>query len=297
MALDPIIISALAKQLGVDAQEIIVQALKTEALVSDATHKFLIYTAKNKQPKAFVLVSSTQKPNAIKSGHMKLCDLANKVGSKLAQNLLMPLEIGESNGLSYSIAAYHRPLHTTFLLKQIDNWRVRARLINWVIDVANITKVKANAVEAETQFIQPLLALSQAKGLKQAHKNIALEAIEAIKNGTWRPCFVSAHNDLWRGNVLSSDSAKFVLVDWDGVTLKGYAFYDLVRVADSFKLSKAKFQVALQQYCGVMACDTKQANYYLISAFAFLYSDLGNWQYERFLILLNDCMQYFEKNA
>ena len=28
-----------------------------------------------------------------------------------------------------------------------------------------------------------------------------------------------------------------------------------------------------------------------------LIADLGDWQYERFLILLNDCMEYFEMNA
>jgi Choline/ethanolamine kinase len=297
MALDSIIISALAKQLGVDAQEIIVQALKTEVLVSDATHKFLVYTTKNKQPQAFVLVSPTQKSNAIKSGYMKLCGLANKVGSKLAQNLLMPLEIGESNGLSYSISEYHRPLHTTFILKKIDNWRVRASLVNWIIDVARVTKTNASIAEIQTQFTQPLRALSQANGVKQAYKNIILETMEAINTGIWQPCFVSAHNDLWRGNVLSSNNTKFVLIDWDGVTLKGYAFYDLVRVAGSFNLSSAKFQVALQQYCGVMQCSKLQAKYYLISAFAFLYADLGDWQYERFLILLNDSMEYFEMNA
>jgi hypothetical protein len=291
------IISALAKHLNVDAQEIIAQALKTEELVSDATHKFLVYTTKSQQPKAFVLVSPTHKPNAIKSGHTKLCDLAKNVGSKLAQNLLMPLEIGESNGLSYSISAYHRPLYSTYLLRKLDNWRVRARLVNWVIDVAKATKVKASPAEIEAQFTLPLLALSQASGLNQTYKNMALDAVEAIKNGSWQPSFVSAHNDFWRGNVLSSDNTKFVLIDWDGVTLKGYAFYDFVRVADSFKLSKAKFQLALQRYCGVMACDKKQATYYLISAFAFLYADLGDWQYERFLILLNDCMQYFKINA
>lgn len=294
MALDSIIISAIAKQLSVEAHEIITQALKTEVLVSDATLKFLVYTTRNKQPKAFVLVSPAKKPNAIKSGHIKLRGLANNVGPKLAQNLLMPLEIGESDGLSYSISAYHRPLHTTFLLKQMDSWRVRASLVNWVIGVAKATKANASTAEIDTQFIQPLMALSQANGVKQAYKNSIIEAIEAINNGTWQPCFVSAHNDLWRGNVLSSNNTKFVLIDWDGVTLKGYAFYDLVRVAGSFNLSKAKFQVALQQYCAVMGCDKKQAKYYLISAFAFLYADLGDWQYERFLILLNDCMEYIE---
>ena len=297
MALDSIIISAIAKQLNVDTHEIIAQALKTEVLVSDATLKFLVYTSGNKQPKAFVLLSPAKKPNAINSGHMKLRGFANNVGTRLAQNLLMPLEVGESDGLSYSISEYHRPLHTTFLLKQIDNWHVRASLVNWVIDVAKATKANASVAEIETQFTQPLMALSQANGLKQAYKNVIVEAIEAINNGTWQPYFVSAHNDLWRGNVLSSNNTKFVLIDWDGVTLKGYAFYDLVRVLGSFNLSKAKFHMALQQYCAVMGCDEKQAKYYLISAFAFLHADLGDWQYERFLILLNDCMEYLEINA
>ena len=297
MVLDSIIISAVAKQLNVEPHEIITQALKTEVLVSDATQKFLVYTTSNKQPKAFVLLSPAKKPNAIKSGHIKLRGLANNVGTKLAQNLLMPLEIGESDGLSYSISAYHRPLHTTFLLKQMDNWRVSASLVNWVIDVAKATKANASVAEIDTQFTQPLMALSQANDVKQVYKNIIVAAIEAINNGTWQPCFVSAHNDLWRGNVLSSNNTKFVLIDWDGVTLKGYAFYDLVRVAGSFNLSKAKFRVTLQQYCAVMGCDKKQAKYYLISAFAFLHADLGDWQYERFLILLNDCMEYLEINA
>ena len=166
MALDSIIISAIAKQLNVDTHEIIAQALKTEVLVSDATLKFLVYTISNKQPKAFVLLSPAKKPNAIKSGHTKLCGLAKHVGTKLAQNLLMPLEIGKSDGLSYSISAYHRPLHTTFLLKQMDNWRVSASLVNWVIDVAKATKANASLAEIETQFTQPLVALSQANDVK-----------------------------------------------------------------------------------------------------------------------------------
>ena len=297
MALNPIIIAAIAKQLNVDAHTIHVQVLKTEVLVSDATLKFLVYTNGNKQPQAFVLLSPAKKPNTIKSGYTKLCGLAKQVGTQLAQNLLMPVEIGESDGLSYSISAYHRPLHNIVLLKQIDNWRVSTSLVNWVIDVANATKVNASVVEIESKFNQPLTALSQASGVKQAYKNTLIEAIEAINNGTWQPYFVSAHNDLWRGNVLNSKSTKFVLIDWDGVTLKGYAFYDLVRVAGSFKLNKAKFQNALQQYCDVMGCNKTQATYYLISAFAFLHANLGDWQYERFLILLNDCMEYFEANA
>ena len=114
MALDSIIISAIAKRLNVDTHEVVAEALKTEVLVGDATLKFLVYTTSNKQTKAFVLVSPAKKPNAIKSGYMKLHGLANNVGTKLAQNLLMSLEIGERDVISYSISEYYRPLYTTF---------------------------------------------------------------------------------------------------------------------------------------------------------------------------------------
>ena len=57
MALDSIIISAIAIRLNVDTHEVVAEALKTEVLVSDATLKFLVYTTRNKQPNAFVLLS------------------------------------------------------------------------------------------------------------------------------------------------------------------------------------------------------------------------------------------------
>ncbi len=297
MELDVNIVKALAKLLDVEAQEIIAQPLITEALVSDTTQKISISTSKNEPPKAFVLISATKTPNAIKSGYEKLCGLAEIIGPALAKNLLMPLQVAESNGLTYSISPFHRPLSTKWLLKNLDAWWVRRRLTDWVIGVAKASKTSATKTEVEVSFVQPLLALSQAEGLKLRYQKIALEAANAIKNGNWQPSFVCAHNDLWSGNVLSSKQHKFVLIDWDGVLLKGYAFYDLVRVTGSFGLKKTAFKKALQQYCKVMQCDEAQAKYYLISAFAALYADLGGWQFERFMILLEYCMEHLENNS
>lgn len=297
MDMDANIVRLLAKQLGVETQEIIAKSLKTEELVSDTTQKILISTSKSKSPEAFVLISAKNTPNAIKSGYEKLCGLADKIGPSLACNLLLPLQVAESNGLTYSISAYHKPLSTKPLLKKVDIWRVRRHLIHWIIGVAKATKIPTTQQETEISFILPLLALSQADGLKSGYKKTALDAVNAIKNGSWQPSFVCAHNDLWWGNVLSSKQHKFVLIDWDGVMLQGYAFYDLVRAASSFGIKKSAFKRTLGQYSCVMQCNETQAKYYLISAFAFLYSDLGGWQFERFLILLNDCMEYFETNA
>ncbi len=297
MDLDVNIVNALAKHLGVDADIIIAQPLNTEVLVSDTTQKFLICTGKNTRPKAFVLISAKNTPVAIKSGYEKLCGLAERIGPELAKNLLMPLAVAESNGLTYSISRYHPPLSNKFLVKELDFWKVRRPIINWVIGIARATKTIANKQEIEQHFMQPLLALSQAESIKSRHQKIILEAVEAIKNERWQPSFVCAHNDLWWGNVLTSKQHQFVLVDWDGVLLKGFAFYDLVRAASSFELKKTAFKKALQQYCSIMECNELQAKYYLISAIAYLHSDLGGWQYERFITLLEYCMDYLQEQA
>jgi hypothetical protein len=297
MVLDIHIVNTLAKLLNVEAREIIAQPLKAEILVSDTTQKISISTSKNALPKAFVLISAKNTPGAIKSGYEKLCGLAEIIGPALTKNLLMPLKVDMSNGLTYSISTFHKPLSSKRLLKKLDVWRVRRHLIDWVIAVAKASKVPASNTEIEERFVQPLLKLSQAQGLKPKHQKIALEAVNAIKNGSWQPSFVCAHNDLWWGNVLSSKQYKFVLIDWDGVMLKGYAFYDLVRAAGSFGLKKSAFKRALTEYCRVMQCDETQANYYLISSFASFYSDLGGWQYERFIMLLNYCMEYSKEHS
>lgn len=291
------IVEALAKQLDVEPQRIIAQPLKTEVLVSDTTQKISIGISKNGSPKAFVLISAAKTPSAIKSGYEKLCSLAEIIGPELSKNLLMPLHVSESNGLTYSISRYHKPLSSKLLLKNLDVWRIKRHLIEWVICVAKASKTPIAKTEIEVSFMQPLLVLGQVEGLKPKYQKIAFEAANAIKNGSWQPSFICTHNDLWWGNVLSSKQYKFVLIDWDGVLIKGYAFYDLVRAAASFGLKKAAFKKALQQYCMVMQCDETQAKYYLISAFAAFYADLGGWQFERFMMLLEHCMEYLENNS
>lgn len=297
MNLDENIVKTLTKLLNVDEQEIIAQPLQTEVLVNDTTQKIIISIGKSALPTAFVLISAKKTPGAIKSGYEKVSELAKRVGPALAKNLLMPLEVAETNGLTYSISRYHKPLNTNLLIKKLDNWRIGRPLINWVIAVAKATKTAANRQEIETSFMQPLLALSKADGLKPAYKKIALEALDAVNNGSWQPSFICAHNDLWCGNVLSSKQHKFVLIDWDGVLLNGYAFYDLVRVAGSFGFKKTRFNHVFKQYCNAMQCNEIQAKYYLISAFAFLHSDLGGWQLERFITLLESCMDYLDENT
>jgi len=296
MPLDSKIITALAKQLAVDTNQIIIKSFKTEVLVDDATQNYLVFTDKTQLAKAFVIVSPNKVPDAVKSGYEKLHEFANNIGETLAKKLLIPLEVGECNGLTYSISRYYRPLHSKLLLRQFDQFLVKKELINWVIEVAKVTQKKATEKEKEEHFTKLLFALADAPELPLIYKNIALIALNAIKDKTWQPLLVSAHNDLWCGNLLRNDDTIFSIIDWNGATLKGYAFYDLIRAAISLNLGKLAFRRAMKKYCEAIQCDKTQAKYYLISTWAYLYSDLGDWQYDRFLYSVDVSMRYLESH-
>jgi len=296
MPLDSEIITAIAKRLSVDTSQIIIKSFKTEVLVDDATQNYLVFTDKSQLAKAFVIVSPRKVPGAVKSGYEKLSEFANNIGETLAKKLLMPLEVNECNGLTYSISRYYRPLHNKLLLRQFDQFLVKKELINWVIGVAKATQIKATDQEKEEHFTKLLQALADAPTLPQVYKNTALNAVNAIKDDTWQPVFVSAHNDLWCGNLLRNEDTLFSIIDWNGATLKGYAFYDLIRAAISLNLGRLAFGRVMKRYCGTIQCDKAHAKYYLISNWAYLYSDLGDWQYDRFLYSVDVSMRYLESH-
>lgn len=296
MPLDSEILTALSQQLAVEENKIFVKLLERKVLVDDATQNYLVFINNHKPAKAFVIVSPKKSPGAVRSGYEKLSEFANNIGETLAKKILMPIEIGECNGLTYSISRYYRPLHKARIVRQLDQFVVKKGLIDWVIGVAKVTQNVASEEEKEEKFTNLLLALAVAPELPQTHKRLALEAAQAIKANTWQPILVSAHNDLWCGNLLRNNDTVFSIIDWNGAMLKGYAFYDLIRVATSFNLSKLTFGYAMKNYCEALQCDKTHAKYYLISAWAYLYSDLGDWQYDRFLYSVDFSMRYLESH-
>jgi hypothetical protein len=62
------------------------------------------------------------------------------------------------------------------------------------------------------------------------------------------PNYVLMHGDFWKGNILIAPKAdfpaagtrwneRFVIIDWPGSITQGYAMFDLIRLAQSFRLS------------------------------------------------------------
>jgi thiamine kinase-like enzyme len=135
-----------------------------------------------------------------------------------------------------------------------------------------------------------LQALLVAPNIKYMHKEIIESALFDLDDSKWKPELVSSHNDIWLGNVMLSSESRFVIIDWDGSIDKGYPFYDLIRALSSFKLGHNKTKKAIDQYCNLMQCDHKQAQYYLLSAFAHQYQNLGAWPYQSFLDTMDSSM-------
>src|SRR5207248_10552168 len=80
----------------------------------------------------------------------------------------------------------------------------------------------------------------------------AAEALGQLRAGEWKPKFVLAHNDLWIGNVLRAPGNRqfpFVIIDWLGSVTRGFAIFDLVRLAESLGLSPRALGEELDIHC------------------------------------------------
>ncbi|MEZ6192172.1 MAG: phosphotransferase [Phycisphaerales bacterium] len=97
---------------------------------------------------------------------------------------------------------------------------------------------------------RPLWLPAEAVDATEAVRRAAEIGIRGLEQGRWKPRFVLMHNDLWKDNILLDDEGRIAVIDWPGSTVKGYAMYDLVRLADSFGFSD---RVCSASRCGLTA--------------------------------------------
>jgi hypothetical protein len=114
------------------------------------------------------------------------------------------------------------------------------------------------------------------------------------------------HNDLWKGNILlkncyqSGVSNKlgrkdFVLTDWGGSMMKGYAIYDLIRAARSLKLKKEDLRQQIAAHCQILQCDFTEARYYLLAALGYLGMNLEHFPQHLFVGLAHSSLEVIEE--
>ena len=101
------------------------------------------------------------------------------------------------------------------------------------------------------------------------------------------------HGDLWLGNVLRPPAPPwtppdrgpwppFVLIDWRGSTVRGHAFYDLLRAVESLGLPPAGVRQEVVRHASILGCHPEDGAGYLLAAIGTIGQSLGCFDVSRF---------------
>jgi hypothetical protein len=147
-------------------------------------------------------------------------------------------------------------------------------------------------------FAKPLARLAAISELGREVRSDAERAIQRLENGSWRPKTVLMHGDLWIGNVLLRQETsgpggawvdRFVIIDWPGSMLRGYAIFDLMRLTQSIRTGERALASELIRHCQALQCDTEDSMGYLLSALGHLEMNLEQFPFDRFLGMATAC--------
>jgi hypothetical protein len=143
----------------------------------------------------------------------------------------------------------------------------------WLRGAARATARAVTSAEVERHFAAPLRALLEFPGLAEPVRSAAGTALARLEAGSFVPRHVLAHNDLWKGNVLlvpggGPIAERFVLIDWAGALADGHGLFDLVRLARSFKVSRARLTREIAAHCALLGCGVEDAPSHLAGALA-----------------------------
>jgi hypothetical protein len=255
--------------------------VKIDTEAPDSMAKIIVRDTADR-PVACVLCSHPLAPKAAARSMARAREARTAMGPDLGQVILEPLDEGEIDGLSFAILPFRMPLDQSRLTSFVFRSLASPSIFSWLRRVTDATIREPTADQVQLDFIDPLRELSAHHDVPASLRAAADSALGRLEGGQWRPRQVLMHGDLWEGNILidhapgarlngSAGPGKksglgFVVIDWETLKVRGYAIYDLIRAAESFRISSVKLAAEIASHCRVLECDRKDARSYLVAA-------------------------------
>jgi len=266
--------------------------------VTDDTTKVLIFDEKE-LPRAVLICSYIKFGDLPCRSVYKSSEAKLKLSGNASDVVLSPLAYGEKEGVSFALWKYYSPFSSNKALRYIQKKKLQSNVFAWLLDATKQSKVKLIQTELCDVVVKPLELLQDMRGVNSKIKREVVKQLTSISKDQWEPFFCIEHNDFWLGNVLinKNNSYGISVIDWAGSNSKGMAIYDLVRMSLSLKVSDRFFVNQLRLTCQVMNCDLNSSKGYLLSSFANLAENLGDFPEERFIGLLDKSCDYLFDNV
>lgn len=273
---------------------------RDDLAVLDGVEKLLVWGADGR-PAAVVLVSSPKAPGLVARGMQRAREAKMLLGPQLGQVILSPLCEGEAAELSFAALPHCQPLSNSKLIALMQRRRLRPVVLTWLRDATALTAAEPPPDRIESAFVRPLRRLAEDVELPAELRELGRNALERLDAGAFSPRQVLMHNDLWLGNILIDDrnvtgragrawAERFVIIDWPGAVIEGYGFYDLLRFAQTIKLSGDSLAREVRAHCGIFGCEPADARSHLSAALGWLLINLEHFPKPAFARTAMGCL-------
>ncbi|MEE3332616.1 MAG: phosphotransferase [Myxococcota bacterium] len=271
--------------------------------VADDPAKLLVRDGESRKL-SVVLVSAPADPGLVGRGMRIAAQTKARLGARLGDVILEPLGEGTIEGLSYVILPFCRPIGEGKVARRYWRLVLRRSVLDWLAEANASTLVEASAADVADSFELPLERMAESQLVDGALRRAANEALGRLKRGDWQPRFVFMHGDLWEDNLLLAPPSRakgegrgeypFVVIDWPGATLRGYAMYDLIRLASSMRLRGRGLRREVLRHCEILGGEPEDAPGYLLAGLGHLSFNLGCFSPEVYLEMSRTCFNDLE---
>ncbi len=305
-ALSPRLANALAASTGFGSVHPLTKkfAERSDLAVTDGVEKWLV-RGNNHRPAAVVLVSSPNATGLVARGMQRAREAKMLLGPLLGQVILTPICEGEVASLSFAALPYCQPLATSRLMAMMQRRRLRGVVLEWLRDATSTTVQDTPGDRVEAEFVRPLKKLCDDAALPESFRTTAREALDRLEAGRWLPKHVLMHNDLWLGNLLIDNrnvtgragrpwAERFVIIDWPGAAIEGYGMYDLLRFAQTMKLSGEGLREEVGAHCAILGCEPIDARSHLMAALGYLLLHIEHFPKPAFVRTAMSCLWTLE---
>jgi hypothetical protein len=254
--------------------------------VADSPSIFIV----GKPPKrAALLISPIDYPNVVAEAQAQAQAMRSHLGAELGSTILYPLIEGHLQGRSYVLLPFGKPLPSNRLLWLAQKPLIKRRLFKWLQAVA--AQRNADAANERMLFGDLLEQLRSVPGIGQDVQNLATSSVGRLNSSSFRPRFTPMHNDLWKGNILlptndemeKATAFSFFLIDWGGSRIRGFPFFDLIRLSMSLNLTPGELKREIRMMSKSVECDVSDVQIYIAAALGELSTRLGQFPLDRFI--------------
>ena len=174
------------------------------------------------------------------------------------------------------------------------------RMLTWLREATERTSHEPSKDELATIFIQPLTRMANDRRFSLLSRDLATQGLERLESGSWRPRAVLSHKDPGYGNVLIPRDRTyrdrfprgFILIDWAGAIVRGYPFANLLRIAQTSRMSASVLRAELVRHCNILSCETRDIMPYLLAAVGFVGANLGYFAEDDYLSMYEKTIQF-----